>query len=193
MIVNVQEIAGNWNLGYSLDKHVLKSVYLEDNQWGHPVFDTTRSEVGEALYQLKYRLDFNQVPIIGNQMHVSLASYFPTACLVIPMPPSIKRTRQPVIELARDLASKMRIPCHENLLVKTRDTPPMKDIDTRDEKVETLINAFSVNDQLGSGEHDILVVDDLYDSGSSLEAATTVLRGYSKIRNIFVATVTRKR
>ena len=126
-------------------------------------------------------------------MHISLASYFPTTCLVIPMPPSIKRPRQPVIELARDLALKMSIPCDENLLVKTSDTPQMKDIGERDEKVRALINAFSVDEHLDSEEYDILLVDDLFDTGSSLEAATTVLRGYSKIGNIFVATVTRKR
>ena len=67
------------------------------------------------------------------------------------------------------------------------------DIGSRDEKVGTLIEAFSINDQLGNGQYDILIVDDLFDTGSSLEAATTVLRGYNKIRNIYVATVTRKR
>ena len=31
MEVNVQPIHGNWDLGYSLDKHVLSSVYLGDD------------------------------------------------------------------------------------------------------------------------------------------------------------------
>jgi predicted amidophosphoribosyltransferase len=191
--VNVQQINGNWDLGYSLDKHVLSSVYIGDNQWGHPEFDTTRSEAGEALFQLKYRSDYNQIPIIGSQMYESLSGYFSSACLVVPMPPSKARLRQPAIEIARELANNMGIPCYEELLVKVSDTPQMKDIESREEKVETLVNAFSVNDQLGEGLYDVLVVDDLFDTGSSLKAATIVLRGYSKIRNIFVAVVTRKR
>lgn len=193
MEVNVQPIYGNWNLGYSLDKHTLSSVYTGENQWGHATFDTTRSEVGEALYQLKYCSDYNQVPIIGEQLYNSLSGYFSTACLIIPMPPSKIRTRQPVIEVARYLAEKMGIPCYENLLVKTNSTPQLKDIGNREEKIEILINAFSIEDQLGNGLYDVLVIDDLFDSGSSLEAATTVLRKYSKIQNIYVATVTRKR
>lgn len=193
MEVNVQPIYGNWDSGYSLDKHVLSSVYTGDSQWGHPEFDTTRSEVGEALYQLKYRSDYSQIPIIALQMHDSLSGYFSTASLIIPMPPSKSRARQPVSELARQLAQKMEIPCYESLLVKTSSTPQMKDIESREEKVETLIRAFSVNDQLGNNLYDALIVDDLFDSGSSLEAATAVLRGYSKMRNIYVATVTRKR
>ena len=69
----------------------------------------------------------------------------------------------------------------------------MKDIVNREKKVETLMNAFIINDQLGEGLYDALIVDDLYDTGSSLEAATKTLRQYRKIKNIYVATVTRKR
>lgn len=192
MEVNVQRINGNWDLGYSLDKHVLSSTYIGDNQWGHPEFDTTRSEVGEALFQLKYRSDFKQVTNIANQLSTSLSQYFPSACLVIPMPPSKQRTRQPVVEIARAVASNMGIPCYENLLQKNQDTPQMKDIQDREEKVETLVQAFSINDSLNEGLYDVLIIDDLFDTGSSLEAATRVLREYRKVRNIYVATATRK-
>lgn len=192
MQVNVQRINGIWNLGYSLDKHVLHSTCIGHNQWGHPEFDTTRSEVGEAIYQLKYRSDYNQIQHIANQMSSSLSRYFSSASLVIPMPPSKQRTTQPVVEIARLVATDMGIPCYENLLVKTLSTPQMKDIGSREEKINTLLKAFSVNDVLGEGSYDVLIVDDLYDSGSSLEAATRVLKGYTKIRNVYVATATRK-
>ncbi|GIU36007.1 ComF family protein [Shewanella schlegeliana] len=192
MEINVQRIDGNWNLGYSLDKHVLSSTYLGDNQWGHATFDTTRSEVGEALYQLKYRSDFNQIPLIANQLSDSLAKLFSSASLVIPMPPSKQRARQPVIEIAQIVAKNMGIPCYENLLIKTKDTPQMKDIESRKDKVETLVQALAINDLLGNAQYDVLIIDDLYDSGASLEAATNILREYKKVRNIFVATATRK-
>ena len=192
MEVNIQRINGNWDLGYSLDKHVIRSVYLGENQWGHPDFDTTRSEVGEALYQLKYRSDYSQITSIANQLSNSLSEYFSSTCLVVPMPPSKQRARQPVIEIAQLVARNMGIPCYDNLLIKTENTPQMKDIENRDEKVSTLVRAFSINDLLGAGQYDILIIDDLYDTGSSLEAATRVLKEYSKIRNIYVATATRK-
>ena len=193
MEVNIQRINGNWDLGYSLDKHVLQSIYLGENQWGHAEFDTTRSEVGEALFLLKYRSDYAKIPEIANQISESLSQYFSTACLVIPMPASKQRVRQPVREIALKVAENMKIPCLENLLIKSVNTPQMKDIDSREDKVNTLVKAFTINDVLGDGNYDVLIVDDLYDTGSSLEAATKVLREYSKIRNIYVATVTRKR
>ncbi|MEA5446896.1 hypothetical protein VCB98_13795 [Gammaproteobacteria bacterium AB-CW1] len=126
-------------------------------------------------------------------MHASFGDAFSTAGLVVPMPASTARNRQPVTEIAREYARLAGIPCYENLLVKTGSTAPMKDLGTREEKVSALINAFTVYDVLPEGQYDVLIIDDLFDTGSSLEAATTVLRSYSKVRNIYVATVTRKR
>ena len=193
MEVNVRQIYGGWDLGYSLDKHTISSTPIGPNEWGHMQFDTIRPEAGEALFQLKYRSDFTQVIVIASQMYQSLSEYFSSANLIIPMPASRQRSRQPVIEIARELSRLMNIPCYEGLLLKETLTPPMKDIATIEEKVQTLMDAFSINDQLGEGLYDVLIVDDLYDTGSSLEAATNVLRQYSKIRNIYVSTVTRKR
>lgn len=193
MEVNIRQIHGNWDLGYSLDKQTLSSTPIGPNEWGHMQFATIRPEAGEALYQLKYRFDFAQAQRIASQMYTSLSPYFYSVGLVIPMPPSKQRQRQPVIEIARELARLMNLPCYEDLLIKTAVTPAMKDIASREEKVNTLVNAFAVNDRLPNGIYNALLVDDLFDTGSSLEAATKVLRGYNKIQRIYVATVTRKR
>lgn len=191
--VNIKEIKGVWTLGYSLDKHTTSSTPTGYNQAGHMQFDTIRPEAGEALFQLKYRSDYSQVSVIAQQMSVSFGAAFSTASLVVPMPASKNRPRQPVTEIAKEFARLRGIPCYENLLVKTSETPAIKDITVREDKVSTLMGAFTACDVLNPGLYDVIVIDDLFDTGSSLEAATNVLRGYSKIRNIYVATVTRKR
>lgn len=192
MDVNVQEICGIWDLGYSLDKHTLSSTPTGYNAYGHMQFDTTRPPAGEALFQLKYRSDYSQIPIIANQLAASLVGQFRDIALVVPMPPSKVRVRQPVVEISRELARLIGVPCCENLLVKTAATPAMKDISSREERVSALLNAFAVNDVLTEGRHNVLIVDDLYDTGSSLEAATNVLRTYRNVGRVYVATVTRK-
>lgn len=193
MEVNVKQICGGWDLGYSLDKQTISSTPIGNNEWGHMQFDTIRPEAGEALFKLKYRSDYTQVSAIASQMYQSLSKYFPSANFVIPMPSSKHRIRQHVTEIARELSRLMNIPCYEGVLVKSTNTPPMKDIPKKDERVQILMDAFSINDILGKGRYDVLIVDDLCDTGSSLEAATNILRQYSKIRNIYVATITRKR
>ncbi len=193
MNVNIKELQGEWDLGYSLDKHTISSTPIGPNTAGHMQFDTIRPEAGEALFQLKYRFDFSQVPLIANQMNDSFSTSFTTACFVVPMPSSTIRQRQPVTEIARALAQLMNIPCYENLLKKASNTPSMKDIQSREKKVAALAGVFSISDVLNKGKFDVLIIDDLFDTGASLEAATHVLRDYDKIRNIYVVTVTRKR
>jgi predicted amidophosphoribosyltransferase len=69
----------------------------------------------------------------------------------------------------------------------------MKDISNKTEKVEALCDTLYIQDVLADGLYNVLIIDDLYDTGATLEAATIVLRSCSKVRNIYVATITRKR
>ena len=170
MKVNIKEIAGVWTLGYSLDKHTTSSTPIGPNASGYMQYNTVRPEAGEALFQLKYRSDYSQIPLIAQQMNVSFGAAFSSAGLVIPMPASKVRNRQPVTEIAKEVARLQGIPCYENLIVKTKETPAMKDISSREEKVETLMDAFTVNDVLNEGLYDVLIIDDLFDTGSTLEA-----------------------
>lgn len=192
MKVNVRKIHGPWNDGFSLDKHTLSSVYTGDNAYGHPTFDTTRTEIGECLYQLKYRHDYSQIPIIANELSTVAATVFEFLSFVLPVPPSQYRARQPVVEISRQVAVNLGIPCIENLLLKNAHTEQMKNISDREEKVEALCNKLYFQDVLAQGQYDVLIIDDLYDTGATLEAATLVLRDYPKIRNVYVATITRK-
>jgi len=82
MDLNIKQIEGIWTLGYSLDKHTLSSTPIGPNEFGHMQFDTVRPEAGEALFQLKYRSDYSQVPIIAGQLHASFGQVFSTANLV---------------------------------------------------------------------------------------------------------------
>ena len=59
-----------------LDKHTLSSTYLGDDEFGHPRFDTKRSEVAEALYQVKYRGDFSKSEPLASEIATYLIPRF---------------------------------------------------------------------------------------------------------------------
>jgi predicted amidophosphoribosyltransferase len=101
---NIREICGNWDRGFVLDKHTLHSEYIGDNEHGHPQFNTTRSEVGEALYQLKYKGSFGNVSPLAQEIVDNLVPKFGKIGLVVPIPPSRPRPKQPVVEIARAVA-----------------------------------------------------------------------------------------
>lgn len=196
MKINAIPVNGNWKLGFALDKHSLKSTFTGYNDYGHPTFETVRTEVGEALYQLKYRNDFSQIPGLVQAVVDLALKNFPEIGLVVPMPPSKVRQRQPVIELAEAVAAGLGVPAFPNMLSKTPappGAPELKNLGPKEEKVAALAARMKLSKAIANeGKWNALIVDDLFDSGASLEAACDALRTYEKIADIYVVALTRK-
>ena len=98
MKVSLKEIRGPWDQGWALDKHIIKSTYLGEDAYGHARFDTVRTEVGEATYQLKYQHDWNQVGPLAQALADNIFPKLDRVGFIVPMPASTSRPRQPVIE-----------------------------------------------------------------------------------------------
>ncbi|MCY0914015.1 hypothetical protein [Massilia antarctica] len=70
----------------------------------------------------------------------------------------------------------------------------MKNLATREEKDAALSGRLSLAHDLdGDGPMNVLLVDDIYETGASLDAACLVLRECEKIRHIYVAALTWRR
>lgn len=193
MKVSIKQIGGIWDLGYALDKHVLSSEFIGYNEFGHPEFNTTRTEVGESLFRLKYRGDWSQIQPLANELATRIFPKFKDVGFLVPMPASITRAKQPVTVLTIELGKMLGKPVYDNLLVKKSTGKQLKNVNTKAEKLEILKDSFSINDAIGgAGPLNALLVDDLFATGASLEAACTAMRNYAKIRSVYVATLTWK-
>ncbi|QXH90724.1 ComF family protein [Pseudomonas shahriarae] len=191
MKVNVKEIGGNWAKGFALDKHVLRSEFLGYNSSGYPEFNNTRSEAGEALFQLKYRDDQDQAQILAAQIVESIYPLLDTVGFIVPMPASKDRAWQPVTQIALEVGKLTALPVFQKILTKKPTGQSLKDLGSRDERVKALEGKIQLGDEIsGNGKWNVLLVDDRYDTGASVEAACAVLKTYSKVNNIYVATVT---
>ncbi|MFC0266463.1 ComF family protein [Kushneria aurantia] len=191
MKVNIRQIAGNWDAGYVLDKHSLHSEVVGQNALGYPVWNTTRTEAGEALFQLKYRGDFSQVESLAAELSESIYPRFDRVGLIVPMPASNFRNRQPVTELALGLGRLVGKPVFDELLTKTANGQQLKDLTSKADKQAALADSFTLHEGISNeGRWNALLVDDLFHTGASLEAACTALRTYRKIDRIYVAAVT---
>lgn len=192
MQFGIQQINGNWDDGYVLSKHTISSTYRCDDENGRPQFDTVRSKLGEALYQLKYRNDWKQVAPLAAELAAHIWPLFDRIDLIVPMPASTQRNRQPVRELALALAALVNAKASDTLLTKA-PTTQLKNVATKEEKAAILAGQFTVADVIpGNAGHNVLLLDDLFHTGASMEAACTALRGYPKIGRIYVAAVTWK-
>ncbi len=194
METNVREIQGNWVSGVVLDKHTIRSIPIGENQYGHMQFDTTRTEVGEALFQLKNRNDWTQIEPLADELYNVAFRRFANVGLIVPVPASKTRARQPVFELASALARKTKLTSFEDIVRKApaaTGTSQLKDLNTKTEKIDALAGRFSINDQInGTGCWNALVIDDIYHTGASMEAVCGALATYPKINKIYVAALT---
>lgn len=193
MNVSLKAIYGNWEAGYSLDKHTVSSTFEGYDDNNHAIFNTVRTEVGEATYQLKYKKDWTKVTLLAQEIYNRVTPLFGEKIgFVVPMPASTVRDLQPVTEVAKAVAKLLNVPCFDTILTKEKGQS-LKNLNTKDEKIKALEGSFSLNELITTdGKWNVLVVDDLFDSGATMEAACAKLRGYNKVDNIYVATLTWK-
>lgn len=191
MKASLKVIHGPWDMGLVLDKHTVSSVCVGQNEYGHPVFETTRTDVGESTYQLKYKSDWNQIQPLAQAIAEHIYPRLQSVGFILPMPASTARKRQPVTDVAEALGKIVNVPVFTDTLRKANNGKSLKDLHTKEEKIEAIGNSFSINNQItDEGAWNVLVVDDLYHTGASMEAACKVLRTYPKVKKIYVAALT---
>lgn len=174
-----------------LDWHTVDSKHAGENEFGHPVFDTTRSEIGELLYQFKYRSNgkaLNQLLALAMERMARAKGKFD---LVLPVPPS-NPLRTITQQIAAGLAAGLSAPTSVTALIKVRATDELKSVADPARRRELLSGVFAADPAQIQGKS-ILLVDDLYRSGATLEAATEAAYAQGKASAVYVFAVTRTR
>jgi predicted amidophosphoribosyltransferase len=190
--IRPRKIPGRWREGYALDFHTIRSEYIGDDEYGHPQFHNTRSEVGELLYRLKYRSDRSAVAELVEATASFVESWKPGADVIVPVPPSRARDMQPVTILGDALGKRLSLPFAVGCVEKARENPEIKNIYDYDERMRLLAGAYTVDRTTAQGRK-ILLFDDLYRSGATMNAVTAALYDQGAALDVFAITVTRTR
>lgn len=191
--IRPMRIPGRWREGYVLDYHTVGSSFLSYDEYGHPVFDTKRTEVGELLFRLKYRSETFALDELAKVAAQFLASWDPGIEIIIPVPPSRSyRPVQPVIALAEEVSKQLNIPLAKDCLTKVKDLPELKNIYEYHERLRVLSGAHGVDPSVVAGKK-ILLFDDLYRSGATMNAITAVLYDQGHAAEVFAFAITRTR
>ncbi len=111
---------------------------------------------------------------------------------LIPVPLHIKKQKQRGFnqseELAKELSSKLILPVSSNALIKTKETQSQTEL-KKEEREKNIKDAFSCsNPTLVSGKK-ILLVDDIFTTGATMEECSKTLRkaGAKEVWGIAVA------
>ena len=98
--------------------------------------------------------------------------------LIIPVPASLGSVTQrgfnQTERLARHIARHLKLPMNGNLLLRVKETPAQREL-TREEREKNLLCAFKVSDPQRIKGKKILLVDDVYTTGSTARECTRSL------------------
>jgi len=189
--INPINIDGHWRSGVALDLHTTSSTPIGHNEYGHMQFETVRPEIAELLYRLKNRADRDAAgPIIETAANF-LAGYRGTFDAIVPVPPSHQRTVQPVIILAEGIGNALNVPVL-SCINTTRPTAQLKNITDPEERRKHVDGLYQV-DTVQTHGRNVLLFDDLFRSGTTMNAITDVLLGPGQASAVRALTITKTR
>lgn len=111
--------------------------------------------------------------------------------LLVPVPPSTRRAVRPVLLLAEALGERTGIRLAD-CIKRTRDIPQLKNINDLDQRAKLLEGLHTV-DRSVTRDETVLLFDDLYRSGATMNAIAAELRDNGLVADVYALTVTRTR
>jgi len=172
-------LVGSWQTGWALGFH----SRISGGDW-------SRSGVGDLTYRLKYESDTTVLPALIQQTLDLFQAHPETnqAEIIIPVPSTTERKVNPVHAFCEALAGKIKMPM-QTLVAKTRQTQPQKEMKTLAQKRANVAGAFSLRGEVKGRK--VLLVDDLFDSGATLDEITRLLLKHGAARvNVLALTRT---
>ena len=189
--INPTKIAGRWREGFTLDLHTLDSTFIGYNEFGHPMFENEYSEVGALLYRLKNKHDDSVVEELADTVARFVRSWNQEIQLVVPVPPTRQRAKQPVFLVGAALSEKLGVP-FKNCVAAVKKISELKNVSEYSERVKLLKDAHTVEQSVVEGRK-VLLFDDLFRSGATLSAVTDVLYDRGRAAEVYAVTLTRTR
>ena len=147
--------------------------------------------VRKPIYRFKYSGRREYAKFFGDRLAEYLGKEIKEWKIdgIIPVPIHRKRRAKrgynQSLELAKVLSEKLNIPLYENKVIRAVNTVPMKELGANERQIN-LKNAFIVHKDDVKLEC-VLIVDDIYTTGSTIDAMAKVLKAAGTRKVYFVA------
>lgn len=184
---NLIKLNGPWNLGYAIALHSISSELIDSVR---NIFDTKRTALGQSIFLYKYRQHYYLRDDFVNIAEIIIEKKFIEKIDILTIPPAnIIRDFQPLENIARSISSRLGIQFY--IIAQKESGQTMKNIKVKTEKLKYLMNNLYCS--ANNIEHkNILIVDDIFDSGATLETCTQKLKEQN-CKNVYVLTFTKTR
>jgi competence protein ComFC len=193
------ELKGNWVMGFAYDLHTTGSKYIGQDANGHARYDNTYSDMGKLVNQLKYQPNYQNDESVVNKIVDLLQNFIKLKFTepieaIVPIPPSnTHRAIQPVSSIATELGKRFGIKVYLDILTKSSGSKELKSISDEEERQKVLKETMHIATPYDFSGKNVLLMDDLYCSGSTLKVATELLYNTTKAKNVYVLTMAKTR
>lgn len=189
MKINPIKLAGNWEEGYALDYNVNKIEYLKENIFGYPEFEIEHTEIGKNLIEFKELEDISK----GRELAEVIACFVRDEWKIsdkiegiISAPTTKNIPNDPLYKLVKMVGINLKMPFSNSFFSKLLPDEIKKLSD--EEKMNILKNNIK-KDKALKKRGSILLIDDFYNTGTTLKCISTLLRDDINLDNIYVITV----
>jgi predicted amidophosphoribosyltransferase len=190
--IHPKRLHGEWDYGVALDQHTIRSEFRGYDEYNNRMYYTEYTKLGGLLHRLKYkgeRAIVGEIADVAVKYLVDEQKKWPFDILA-PVPPTKRRNFQAVLEMARGIRDGTERPM-TLISVSGVDCRQLKGIDDPEERKAIMAGRKYriVNPSRILGKR-ILLFDDLYDSGDTLNEITRKLRE-SGAKKVYVLTITK--
>lgn len=164
-----------------------------------PVFDQSRAAVvyndrsRQMILSFKYGDRLHAIHTFVPWMIRAGQNLIDAAEIIIPVPLHNRRLRERRFNqsalLAQEIARRSHKPYAPDLLVRRRHTLPQQGLNYK-ERGKNVAGAFAVRKPEGLANKNVLLIDDVYTSGATLNECARILKA-SKANNVSVLTIAR--
>ena len=175
-------LIGEFDVGYALANHT--TIQEGVRQY---------TPMGQMVYEFKYRGRKSHIDALVDELRKFLdeADDYQRIDLIVPVPGTMAdRAYDPVGCLVTELSTRTGLLFGKDVLIKTRQTRPQKEMVNITQKTLNVKGAFKIQNHEKIRGKNILLIDDLYDSGATLNECTRVLKS-AGARKVLVLTLTR--
>jgi ComF family protein len=170
--------------------------FVRGRAWGcYPREEIAEHPLRQVVQRFKYGRKVSLGKPLGRLMAQGCQEFLETCPmdLIVPVPLHPKRLRwrgfNQSLLLARQVSHMYRVPIDPFLLYRSRETPPQTQL-PEDERRKNVRGAFAINTGKSLKERSVLLVDDVYTSGATVNECSRVLvRGGA--REVSVLTLAR--
>lgn len=151
-----------------------------------------KEPVNQSVYQFKYHNQRFYAEIYASEINKNyqalIKRWSPEAIVAVPLHPRRRRKRgyNQAELLALELGKILKIPVLCKMLRRVRDTEPQKILDSRKRR-KNLKKAFAVH-MPGIVPRCVLLVDDIYTTGNTINAAAEALKG-AGVQKVYFLTI----